>query len=114
MRLINVGSTAALSSIYLATATQYRFCKRFPVFWYEFSIDSLHTQNLNQNVLTPSVRDVEIFRYLLEVNWTIFKRYFFNFIDFNFIYSNAWKTGMRQVFNDFSIFFSNFDVTFQR
>jgi len=40
------------------------FLQKIQVFWYESGGDALHTQNINQNVLSQSIRDVKILCYL--------------------------------------------------
>ncbi len=63
MRLINLGSSGKfLRRVFLSS-----------------SIDTLHTQNINPNVLRRPIRDV---CYFADTNTTIFKYYFlFNFFD---------------------------------
>ena len=70
-------------------------------FWYESSIDTLHTQNINPN---ESIRDVEILCYLSDVNTMIIKHSSFNFFYAIVSVRGEWTTRMRQVFYDFTTF----------
>lgn len=49
------------------------FLQNIHTFWYEFSTDTLHTQNVYQNVFSRFIRDVEILCYLSSANMTILK-----------------------------------------
>ena len=62
--------------------------------------DALHTQNMNHNVLSRSIRDVESLCYLSNANTTIFEHNFLHFFDFIVVNRSGWTTRMRQVFYD--------------
>lgn len=48
---------------------------------HESSIDTIDVQNVSQNVVSRSIRDVEILCNYSEANTTIFEHSFFNFFD---------------------------------
>ena len=62
--------------------------------------DGLHTQNMNHNVLSRSIRDVESLCYLSNANMTIFEHSLLHFFDVIFVSRGGWTTRMKQVFYD--------------
>ena len=62
--------------------------------------DALHTQNINHNVLSRSIRDVESLCYLSNANTTIFEHNFLHFFDVIVVNRGGQMTRMRQVFYD--------------
>ena len=68
------------------------------VFRYESGGDALHTQNMNHNVLSPSMKDIESLCYLFNANTTIFEHNFLHFFDVIVVNRCGWTTRMRQVF----------------
>ena len=70
---------------------------------YESGGDALHTQNMNHNELSRSIRDVESLCYLSNVNTTIFEHIFLHFFDVIVLNRGGWTTCMRQVFYDLTI-----------
>ena len=65
-------------------------CVKIQVFRYESGSDTLHTQNMNHNVLSRPIRDAESLCYRSNANATIF--------DVIVINRGGWMTRMRQVF----------------
>lgn len=53
------------------------FFEKIQVFRYQSSIDTFLTQNINQNVLSRSIRNVKILFFLSVANTVIFKHCFF-------------------------------------
>ena len=74
------------------------------VFRFESGCDALHTQNMNQNVLSRSIRDDESLCYLFNANMTIFEHNFLHFFDVIVVKRGGWTTPMRQVFYDLATF----------
>ena len=62
--------------------------------------DALHTQNINHNVLSRSIRDVESLCYLSNANTTMFEHNFLHFFDDIVVNRDGWTTRIRQVFYD--------------
>ena len=62
--------------------------------------DALHTQNMNHNVLSRSIRDVESLCYLSNANMTFFEHNFLHFFGVIVVNRGGWTTCMRQVFYD--------------
>ena len=62
--------------------------------------DTLHTQNMNHNMLSRSIRDVESLCYLSNANTIIFEHDFLHFFDIIVVNKGGWTTRMRQVFYD--------------
>ena len=62
--------------------------------------DALHTHNMNHNVLSRSIRDVESLCYLSNANTTIFEHNFLYFFDVIVVNRGGWTTRMMQVFCD--------------
>ena len=60
--------------------------------------DALHTQNINHNLLSRSIRDLESLCYLSNANMMIFKHKFLHFLDFMAVNRGGWTNRMRQVF----------------
>lgn len=77
------------------------FLQNIQDFWYESSIDMFHTQNINQNTLSRSIRNVGFQCYFVDANMTIFKHFYFNFFDVIAISRVEWMTRKSQVFDDF-------------
>ena len=75
-------------------------CAKIQVFRYESGGDALHTQNMNHNVLSRSIRDAESLCYLSNANTMIFEYYFLHFSDVIVVNRGGWITRMRQVFYD--------------
>ena len=67
------------------------------VFWYESGGDALHTQNMNHNVLSRFIRDVESPCYLSNANTTIFEHNFLHFFDVIVVNRGGWTTRIRQI-----------------
>ena len=65
--------------------------------------DALHTQNMDHNVLSRSIRDVENLCYLSNANTTIFELNFLHFFDVIVVNRGVWRTRIRQVFYDLTI-----------
>lgn len=80
------------------------FFEKIQVFRYQSSIDTFLTQNINQNVLSRSIRNVKILFFLSVANTMIFKHCFFNSYDIIVINRCVWTTCMRYVFGDFTSF----------
>ena len=74
--------------------------QKIQVFRYKSGGDALHTQNINHNVLSRSVRDIESLWYLSNANTTIFEHNFLYFFEVIVVNRCRWTTGMRQVFYD--------------
>ena len=65
--------------------------------------DALYTQNMNHNVLSRSIRDVESLCYLSNANMAIFEYNFLYFFDVIVVNRGGWTTRMRHfcnIFND--------------
>ena len=62
--------------------------------------DALHTQNMNHNMLSRSIRDVESLCYLSNTNTTIFEHNFLHFFCVIVVNRGGWTTCMRQVLYD--------------
>ena len=56
--------------------------------------DALHTQNMNLNVLSRSIRDVESLCYLSNANMTIFEHNFLHFFDVIVVSRGGWTFSM--------------------
>ena len=89
---MNVGSSAMLSSISFATSPRRFFLQKIQVFRYESAGDALYTQNMNHNVLSQSITDVEILCYLSNANMTIFEHNFLHFFDVIVVNKGEWTT----------------------
>ena len=70
----------------------------FHVVCYESGGDTLHTQNVNHNFLSRSIRDVNGLCYLSNANTMIFEHNFLHFFDVIVVNRGGWTTRMRQVF----------------
>ena len=62
--------------------------------------DALHTQNMNHNVLSRSIRDVENLCYISNANTMIFEHNVLHFFEVIVINRGRWTTPMMQVFYD--------------
>lgn len=54
--------------------------QRVQIFWYEFSTDELHTQNIKQNIFRRFISDVELLSYLSDANTLILKHCLFKLV----------------------------------
>ena len=86
------------------------FLQKIHVFWCESNIDTFHTQNINHNVLSRSIRYVEILCYLSDANTTIFKHSFSYFSVVIVNNCGGLTPRQTQIFDDFTTFIKCFVV----